>query len=136
MLVDGGTIAVSSLTAHFAGLARYGPGPETRSMTFLSLSLGQLFYTLFCQRSDLRHLRPEKLLENRKLDTAVLVSSGLAVLPFFVPPLRTALGLGRIGPAASSFAIACALAPGGIVLARRGVRLSLYEVEGHPCETS
>jgi Ca2+-transporting ATPase len=136
MALDSGTIAVSALASHFVGLARHGPGPQTRSMTFLSLALGQLLYTLFCQRSDVRHLRPGRLLENRALDGAVLVSSGLAVLPFFVPGLRRHLGIAPIGPGSAAIALAAAGAPAATVLARRGVRLQLEEVEGHPCETS
>lgn len=136
MLLDGTTISASTLLAHFAGLARHGPGPQTRSMTFLSLSLGQLVYTLFCQRSDVRHIRPDRLLENRTLDAAVLASSGLAVLPFFVPGLRRALGLGRIGPGDTALALGTAVIPAAAVLARRGVRLALDEVEGRPCETT
>lgn len=136
MLVDGSTISAATLLSHFTGLARHGPGPQTRSMTFISLSLGQLVYTLFCQRSDVRHIRPDRLLENRTLDGAVLVSSGLAMLPFLVPGLRRALGLGRIGPADAGFALGTAFIPAGAVLARRGVRLQLVEVEGRSCETS
>jgi Ca2+-transporting ATPase len=136
MLLDGATITGAALISHFAGLARYGPGPQTRSMTFISLSLGQLIYTLFCQRSDVRHIRPGRLLENRTLDGAVLTSSGVAMLPFFVPPLRRALGLGVIGGGASAFALGTAIIPAAAVLARRGVRLQLREVEGRPCETS
>jgi len=37
MTMDSGIIAASTLASHFVGLARYGPGPETRGMTFLSL---------------------------------------------------------------------------------------------------
>jgi hypothetical protein len=58
------------------------------------------------------------------------------MLPFFVPPLRRALGLGVIGGGASAFALGTAIIPAAAVLARRGVRLQLREVEGRPCETS
>ncbi len=136
MGLDGGTIAASALVSHFVGLARYGPGPKTRGMTFLSLSLGQLLYTMMCQRSDVRELRPDKLLENRALDGAVLVSSGLAVLPFFVPPLRRLLGVAPIGLSDSAIALTGAVAPAAAVLARRGVRIDLDTVEGRPCGTS
>ncbi|MBP0485156.1 cation-translocating P-type ATPase [Sagittula salina] len=132
MLIDSSGIAVATLASHFVGLARFGPGPQTRSMTYLSLSLGQLLYTLFCQRSDVRHLRPERLLENRALDTAVLVSSGLAVLPFFVTPLRRLMGIAQIGPGAAAVALGCAAAPAASVLIRRGLFLRLDEVEGRP----
>ncbi|MFP4571191.1 cation-translocating P-type ATPase [Rhodosalinus sp.] len=136
MALDSGTIAAASLASHFVGLARYGPGPETRGMTFLSLALGQLLYTLFCQRSDVRDLQPRRLLENRALDGAVLASAGLAVLPFFVPGLRRLLGIAPLGVADTGVALAGAAFPAAVVLARRGVRLQLEEVEGHPCATS
>ena len=136
MALDGGTIAVSSLASHFAGLARFGPGPEMRSMTYLSLSLGQLLYTLMCQRSDVRKLRPGRLLENRALDGAVLTSAGTAVLPFFVPPLRRLLGIAPLPAGSVAIALAGAVAPAAIVLARRGVQLELTTLEGQPCETS
>jgi Ca2+-transporting ATPase len=133
---DSALIAASSLAAHFVGLARHGPGPVTRGMTFLSLSLGQLFYTLTCQRSDIRKLDPKRLLENRNLDAALLVSSGMAVLPFFVPGLRRLLGIAPLGTVEMVTSLSAAITPAAAVLARRGVVLEFDEVEGRPCETS
>ncbi len=128
MALDSGVISASALTSHFVGLARYGPGPQTRGMTFLSLSMGQLLYTLACQRTDRRKLRPEAIFENRPLDLAVLVSCGIAVLPFFVPGLRRLLGIAPLGPRDTAVALACAATPLGVVLARRGVDIALEEV--------
>ncbi|MHC0053059.1 cation-translocating P-type ATPase [Actibacterium sp. D379-3] len=136
MTMDSATIAVASLGAHFTGLARYGPGPQTRGMTYLSLSLGQLLYTLTCQRSDVRKLKPGQLLENRALDAALLSSAGMAVLPFFVPPLRRLLGIAPLDPGSAAVSLVAAAAPAALVLARRGVSLELDVVEGKPCETS
>jgi P-type Ca2+ transporter type 2C len=87
-------------------------------MTFLSLSLGQLLYTLTCQRSDVRKLRPDALFENRRLDQALLVSAGLAVLPFFVPSLGRLLGIARLS-----------LSDTAVALVRRGVELELHPLE-------
>lgn len=133
---DSAMIAGSTLVSHFIGLARHGPGPETRAMTFLSLSLGQLLYTLTCQRSDVRKLDPSRLLENRNLDAAVLASSGMAALPFFVPGLRRLLGVAPLRPVDLTVSLAGAIAPAAAVLARRGVALEFDQVEGKPCETS
>lgn len=129
MALDSGLISAASLTAHFIGLARYGPGPQARGMTFLSLSLGQLFYTLTCQRSDVRKLRPGALLENRALDLAVLGSVGLAVLPFFVPPVGRLLGVGRLGLGDTAISLVAAGVPAAAVLARRGIELELHPLE-------
>ncbi|MYM55194.1 cation-translocating P-type ATPase [Thalassovita mangrovi] len=136
MATDSTMIAASSLAAHFAGLARHGPGPQTRSMTFLSLSLGQLLYALTCQRGDIRKLRPDHLLENKVLDAALLTSAGTAVLPFFVPPLRRLLGIAPISPVSAAISLAAAAAPAAAVLARRGVQIEFETLEGKPCETS
>lgn len=136
MATDSAMIAGSTLAAHFVGLARFGPGPETRSMTFLSLSLGQLFYALTCQRSDIRKLRPNHLLENKMLDSALIASSATAVLPFFVPVLRRLLGIAPIGPGSAAISILAATAPAAMVLARRGVQIEFETLEGKPCEIS
>lgn len=136
MAADSSLIAASALAAHFGGLARFGPGPQTRSMTFLSLSLGQLLYALTCQRSDIRKLRPGHLLENKRLDTALLISSATAVLPFFVPPLRRLLGIAPIGPGSTAISLLSAAAPAAMVLARRGVLIEFETLEGKSCETS
>ncbi len=136
MLQDSATIAAASLAVHFIGLSRHGPGPRTRAMTYLSLSLGQLLYTLTCQRGDVRKLDPKRILENRKLDAAVLASGCMAVLPFFLPALRRMLGIAPLGPAGIAVGMAGAVAPAAAVLARRGVVIEFEEVEGKPCATS
>ncbi len=136
MGLDGGTIAASALAAHFFALARHGPGPVTRSTTYLALSLGQLLYTLMCQRRDIRRLEPGRLLENRALDATVLTSAGLAVLPYAVPPLARLLGISRLGRAETAVALIAAVTPAAAVLARRGVVLELDTWEAGSCATS
>jgi Ca2+-transporting ATPase len=129
MVIDSAVISGASLAVHFIGLRRYGPGPQTRGMTFLALSLGQLLYTLTCQRSDVRKLRPSALLENRTLDLAVLGSAGMAVLPFLVPPLGRLLGVARLGATDTAISLIAAMVPAASVLARRGVALELHPLE-------
>lgn len=129
MGLDSAMISGAALAAHFIGLSRHGPGPRTRGMTFLSLSLGQLLYTLTCQRSDVRKLRPDALLENRMLDRALLASAGLAVLPFLVPSLGRLLGITRLGPADTAVVLVAAMVPAASVLVRRGIELELHPLE-------
>jgi Ca2+-transporting ATPase len=126
---DSAVIAAAALLAHFVGTARYGPGPRTRGMTFLALSQAQLLYTLACQRSDPRHLRPGVLLENRGLDLALLAASALGVLPFLVPPLRRLLGIAPLSALDVAAALGAAGLPLSTVLARRGIVLTLEERE-------
>jgi len=118
---DSTVIAGTALAAHFAGRARYGFGPRTRAMTFLTLSLGQLLYTLACQRRDPRRIAPGRLFENRNLDMALAGSVGLAVAPHLVPGLGRVLGIGRLGGRDAALSLALAAVPVTSVLARRGV---------------
>lgn len=136
MAIDGTTIAAASFASHLYGMARYGGGPQTRSVTYLSLSLGQLLYTLVCQRRNIRDLRPEALLQNPRLNGAILVSAGLAVLPFFVPGLSRLMGLGRLGAADAAIAVAAAVAPSASVLLRREMQIEFDQVERQGCATS
>jgi len=129
MAVDGGTISAAALVPHFIGLSRYGPGPQTRGMTFLSLTLGQLIYTLVAQRRDITDLKLENLFRNRALDGAVVTSIGLTVLPFLVPGLGRILGIGRLGRSDVAVSLLAGLAPAAIVLGRRGLRIELKEIE-------
>jgi len=132
MLVDGSVVSLAALGAHFAGLARFGPGPETRSLTFLSLSLGQLLYAYTCQHSDIRNLEPARLLDNKMLNLSLLVSSGLAVLPYFVPALRRALKIAPLDLASTALGLTAAALPAVSVLARRQLDLGLETVEAKP----
>jgi Ca2+-transporting ATPase len=125
MALDGGTITAAALAAHFVGMSRHGAGPQTRGMTFMALSLGQLLYTLTCQRSDIRKLRPDRLFENRALDRALLLSIGVALLPFAAPSLGRLLGVARLSAGDAAVSLAAAAFPAAAVLARRGVQLEL-----------
>jgi Ca2+-transporting ATPase len=129
MAVDGGLISAAALVPHFIGLSRYGPGPRTRGMTFLTLALGQLFYTFVAQRRDIADLRIDRLFRNRALDGAVLGSIGLTLLPIAVPGLGRVLGIARLGRTDTAISVLAGLAPAGIVLARRGLRLDLEQIE-------
>lgn len=129
MAVDGGLISAAALVPHFIGLSRHGPGPRTRSMTFLSLALGQLVYTFVSQRRDIADLRLDRLFRNRALDGAVLASVGLTLLPIAVPRLGRILGIARLGRSDMAISVLAGLAPAGIVLARRGLRLDLEQIE-------
>lgn len=132
--VDTGTLSAMALTSHFIGLARYGPGPETRSMTFVTLAVGQLLFTLGCQRTDPRRL--DRLLENRTLDLAVLSSIGFTALPFFVRPLGRLLGVTPLGGRDLAIALTAATVPLARKLASRGLIFPKSETIDLSCKTS
>ncbi|MBN9669306.1 cation-translocating P-type ATPase [Roseibium aggregatum] len=126
MATDSSIIAAAAFFSHMAGLARYGPGPETRGMTFLTLSQAQLLYTLVCQRTDPRKLRYDRLLENRTLDLTLLASSALGALPFFSPLLRRLLGIAPLARTDLAIALGAAAVPVASVLARRSVEFEPF----------
>jgi Ca2+-transporting ATPase len=74
-------------------------------------------------------LRPDQLFENRTLDAALVASSAIGALPFFVPGLRRLLGIAPLGAADAAVALGAALVPFSSVLARRGIRTALAEIE-------
>ena len=92
--VIGGT----SLVAHFYGIARYGTGPRTRSVTFFSLVAAQLLHTITCRRDRFQVSSTPAMSNNPGLVSALIGSAALQALPMFVPPLRRLLGIGPIGP--------------------------------------
>jgi len=128
--IDSSSIAAASLGAHLFALARHGAGPQTRAVSYMSLSLGQLIYTLVCQRRDIRDLQPAALLRNPRLNGAILLAAGLAILPMAVPPLGRLLGIGRIGPVDAAVALGAAVLPSAGVLARRAIRIGLTQTGG------
>ena len=132
--VDTATLSAMALTSHFVGLARHGPGPQTRGMTFVTLAVGQLLFTLGCQRTDPRRL--DLLFENRPLDLAVLSSIGFTALPFFVPPLGRLLGVAPLAGRDLSIALTAAVIPLARKLASRGLIFPKSETIDLSCKTS
>jgi Ca2+-transporting ATPase len=102
----------------------------------MALSLGQLIYTLVCQRRNVRDLQPAALLHNPRLNGAILMSTGMAILPLLVPPLGRLLGIGRIGAGDAAVALAAAVAPSAGVLIRRAVQIEFDQLERQGCATS
>ncbi|HEY7669639.1 MAG TPA: HAD-IC family P-type ATPase [Hyphomicrobium sp.] len=90
---EAAVIAAAALGAHGYGLARYGAGPQTRTVTFLSLVATQLLHALACRHDRFQPLGGRSLFGNAPLNAAILGSAGLQALPFLVPPLRRLLGI-------------------------------------------
>jgi Ca2+-transporting ATPase len=93
-------IAIISITSAAAGLllfhhlyAVHGNAMEGRSIVFASLAVNSMVY-IFAYRSMRQPLfRMQKLSANKPLVWAVLGGLVMAILPFFIPALRTLLGL-------------------------------------------
>jgi Ca2+-transporting ATPase len=89
-------ISASALAAYGYGLARYGPGPRSGTITFTSLVIGQLLHAWSCRSERHGALTGDALSHNRYLDAAVLGSLALQAAALLIPGLRAALGLGRL----------------------------------------
>ncbi|MCY7314127.1 MAG: cation-transporting P-type ATPase [Rubrivivax sp.] len=88
---DAGTMTLASMASFGYGLARYGAGPQARTLAFMSLTSSQLLYAL-AMRSG-RPLRAGGLQPNPMLKRAVgwslVAQAGTVLLPFARRLLRT-----------------------------------------------
>ena len=88
---DAGTMTLASLASFGYGLARYGAGPQARTLAFMLLTSSQLLYAL-AMRSG-RPLRSGGLQPNPMLQRAVswslVAQAGTVQLPFARRLLRT-----------------------------------------------
>jgi Ca2+-transporting ATPase len=91
--VESGILAGAVLGAHGYGLLRYGPGQQTRTVTFLSLVAAQLMHALTCRHDRFVPLGGRSLFGNPVLNAALLGSTVLQVLPFAIPGLRRLIGV-------------------------------------------
>jgi Ca2+-transporting ATPase len=98
-VVESGILAGAVLGAHAYGLARYGAGQQTRTVTFLSLVAAQLMHALACRHDRFVPLGGRSLFGNPALNSALLGSTALQVLPFVFPTLRRVIGISIPGPA-------------------------------------
>lgn len=99
-------IAGSVLGAHAYGLSRYGPGPQTRAVTFTSLVASQLLHALACRHDRFEPLGGRSLFGNSALNMALLGSAGLQAIALASPAARGLLGIGA--PSLLDLAVAAA----------------------------
>lgn len=92
-------ISAGALASHAFAAARHGPGPGAATVSFMTLTLGQLLHAYSC-RSDARG--PMNLFRrprNGYLDLAIGGSMALQVVAGAVPGLGELLSISRIGMA-------------------------------------
>jgi Ca2+-transporting ATPase len=107
--VDGLGISAAALAAHFLAVSRYGPGPQTRAATFLTLALAQIAHAWTLRdrsekKPDARHT------SMMRLDAAVAGSGALLAAPLLLSPLRALLGIAM--PGAGTMLLSMLLAGG------------------------
>jgi Ca2+-transporting ATPase len=92
LLYQSSLLAAGSLAAYGYGVARYGVGPASSTMAFLSLCGGQLLHAFNCRSPERSLFDGGSLPPNRYLTGAVTVSLAAQILVAAVPGLRGLLG--------------------------------------------
>ena len=108
---ESAVLSLSALGAYGYGLARYGPGPQTGTIAFMSLTLGQLLHAFSCRSETISLFDSRKLPPNRYLTGALVGSVALQASAVVIPPLRGLLGLTSIAPGDGLVIGGAALAP-------------------------
>lgn len=91
--LESGVIGTMVLGAHGYGLARYGPGPHTRTVTFLSLVMSQLLHALACRYDRFVPLGGRTLFGNSRLNAALAGAAALQAVAIVSPGMRGLLGI-------------------------------------------
>ncbi|MCF3934871.1 cation-transporting P-type ATPase [Acuticoccus sp. M5D2P5] len=95
IMLDAAGLAVSALAAHFTMMARSGTGPRARTVTFLTLALGQIVHGLVL-RDRSRNDGVAARLSQRRLVAMLGAAAGILAVPFVARGFGRALGIGRL----------------------------------------
>jgi P-type Ca2+ transporter type 2C len=90
---ESAVLSMGALEAYGYGLLRYGMGPHANTLTFMSLTMGQLLHAISCRSTTHSLFDTEPLPVNPTLTLAVGGSLVLHLLAILVPGLRGLLGL-------------------------------------------
>ena len=86
---EAGTLTAGAMGAYAYGIARYGLGARAGTLTFQSLTMGQLLHSISCRSEKHSIFSGEKLPPNRYLTMALGGSFAFQMLTIFVPGLET-----------------------------------------------
>ena len=134
--LESAVISGMVIGAHGYGLARYGPGPQTRTVTFLSLVLSQLLHALACRHDRFEPLGGRALFGNSKLNAALVGAGALQLVTIVSPTVQRLLGIAA--PRATDLVVASSSALGAFAVneALLAARTKLRNGLEPPCETS
>lgn len=94
---EAGVISTGAIACYAYGLSRYGVGPRATSLSFLSLTLGQLLHAYHCRSEKHSIFAAGALQPNKYLNWAMGGSFALQAIAMFVPGLRSLLGIQGMG---------------------------------------
>jgi Ca2+-transporting ATPase len=116
---DGGMMTAASLAAYLYGLTRYGPGPQAKTIAFMTLTSSQLLYALTARsESPLTLFGKSRLRRNPWLVRTVALSLVAQAATLF-PPLR---GLLRTAPLAPADLLVVLIAAASPAIAREAIK--------------
>jgi len=93
--LDGGLMTAATFGSFLYGLSRYGPGPQARTIAFMTLTSSQLAYALTARSED--RISDPRLRSNRLLNGVTALSLALQACTV-LPPLRGVLRTAPLGP--------------------------------------
>ncbi|WP_354682365.1 cation-transporting P-type ATPase [Cupriavidus necator] len=89
-------IGGGAMAAHALAAARHGAGPAAGTVSFMTLTLGQLLHAYNCRTDSRSKTGSAPAQRNRYLDLAVGGGMALQVLAGLIPGLRSMLGVGPV----------------------------------------
>ena len=115
--MESAVTSTGALLAHGYGLARYGPGPQTRAITLFTLITSQLLQGFSCRTDRRSGSLEQPLFSNSALNMAIGGAFSLQALPLLWPAMRRVLGIGPMGAADLAVTAATGLATFGAIRA-------------------
>ncbi len=93
MTSESGVITAGALGIYLFGIARYGMGPQARTLAFQGLALGQLLHAFSCRSEHHSLFDREGPAPNRVFDVSIGGSILVQIATMVLPGLRRFLGL-------------------------------------------
>jgi Ca2+-transporting ATPase len=105
---DAAVITLASLVSYAVGLRRFGPGPASSTMAFLTLTAAQLLHAIGARSAALSLLAGRRLPPNKYMGAAVAGGMALQLAAGIAPPIRQLLGAAplSVGDAALAWGMA------------------------------
>jgi Ca2+-transporting ATPase len=105
---DAAVITLAALASYGVGLRRYGPGPSSSTMAFLTLTAAQLLHAIGARSAAFSLLAGRRLPPNRYMGAAVAGGAALQLAAGIAPPIRRLLGAAplSVGEAALAWGLA------------------------------
>lgn len=114
--LDSSLLTAAALGTYLYGVRRYGPGPEAKTLAFLTINTASLLYTVAARSRTVTIFDRHGLEKNRYISAAIGAGFSAEILSTALPYLRKLLGAGR-------------LSPGDLLLATAGSAAPLFLIE-------